>query len=298
MFDVDTIVNKSEFMYWFVRMSKTTWNVVTNDEDQNIVAVITESETDIDIVPTEVESSDYSYLFIKDDFTMFQRTRPEYVLGKHINSSLLASPVISEKIKSELQNTYDTLIAGVYFCAYSNDEEMAKKLTKRCIKWLSSTDFYIAPASTIHHDSEPCGLIRHTLKVVDKMIELLSLSTFEKVNYYEAILTALVHDWCKIDFYEQYMRNVKDDTTGVWNKIPAYRYKGSSFPFGHGVTSLFIAQKFFKLTTEQALTIRWHMGEYNLAENERYDLMDANEKYPMVLLLQFADRLSIIQNTQ
>lgn len=294
MFDVDTVINKSEFMYWFVRISEIAWDVVTNDEDQSIVAVITESGTDINIDPIDAESSDYSYSCIKDDFMLFQGTRPEYMLGKHINSNLLTTPVISEEIQSEIQNTYDTLIAGIYFCMYSNDEGKAKKLTKRCINWLSSTDFYIAPASTAYHDSEPRGLIRHTLKVVNKMVELLSLPTFEKVNYYEAILTALVHDWCKIDFYEQYMRNVKDDTTGVWNKVSSYKCKGSSFPFGHGVTSLFIAQKFFKLTTEQALAIRWHMGEYNLAENERYDLMDANEKYPMVLLLQFADRLSII----
>ena len=72
------------------------------------------------------------------------------------------------------------------------------------------------------------------------------------------------------------------------------KYKGSSLPFGHGVTSMFIAMKIFKLTTEQALAIRWHMNEYDVSDAQKHDLMDANEKYPMVTMLQTADRLSIL----
>ena len=51
--------------------------------------------------------------------------------------------------------------------------------------------------------------------------------------------------------------------------------------------------KFFKLSQEEALAIRWHMGEYNVADNEMNELHYANENYPLVFLLQFADRLSI-----
>lgn len=224
---------------------------------------------------------------------MFDKSKcTEDIFTQRIDSSLLDNLPVDEVKMDDMRNIYDTLIAGIYYAAY--DEEKAGKLTERCLNWLSTTDFYIAPASTIYHDAESCGLLRHTLRVVDKMVELLSLPSFLGVTRHEAILTALVHDWCKIDFYEQYMKNVKDEVTGVWNKVPAYRHKGANMPFGHGVTSMFIAQKFFKLSTEQALAIRWHMGEHSVSQTESHDLMDANEKYPMVFLLQFADRLSIV----
>lgn len=102
-----------------------------------------------------------------------------------------------------MRDAYDTLIAGIYYETY--DEEKADKMTERCLNWLSTTDFYIAPASTIYHDAEPCGLLRHTLRVVDKMMELLSLSSFSGVTRHDAILTALVHDWCKMKIYCSYM---------------------------------------------------------------------------------------------
>ena len=130
--------------------------------------------------------------------------------------------------------------------------------------------------------------------MVDKIIELKSIDTYANVNLSEAILAAICHDFCKINFYEPYQKNAKNDKTGVWEQQLAFRYKGSDIPLGHGVTSMFIASKLFKLTTEQAIAIRWHMNEYNVCDAERQDLMDANEKYRMVTMLQTADRLSII----
>lgn len=292
MFDISTVISRSKFEYWFVKTSEFTWKVLQNNE---FIGKITENNNELIITLIDSENDNISNMQItniKVEFKVFKESRPEYMIGRRIDSKLIENSPISEDMMNIMHNVYDTLIAGIYYLTY--DDEKAGKLTERCLKWLSNTDFYIAPASTIYHDAEPCGLLRHSLKVVDKMIELLTLSSFTKVNYHEAILTALVHDWCKIDFYEQYMRNVKDDLTGVWNKIPSYRCKGSALPFGHGVTSMFMAQKLFKLTSEQALAIRWHMGEHSLADNEMHDLMEANEKYPMVLLLQFSDRLSII----
>lgn len=169
---------------------------------------------------------------------------------------------------------------------------MSNNLCNRCLAWLDSTDFYIAPASTKYHDASQCGLLAHTLKVVNCITELSLLSMFENINIYDAVLCAMVHDWCKIDFYESYLRNVKDDETGEWHHEIAYRCKGSSIPLGHGVTSLFLAQKFFKLTAEESLAIRWHMGEYDMSDCNKYDLFKANETYPLVIMLQIADKLA------
>lgn len=193
-----------------------------------------------------------------------------------------------------LYETYCALIAACYQNQFE-DSEKADRMTQKCIDWLKSTDFFVAPASTKYHDAEPAGLLRHTVLVAKTVNDLSRLPQFQNVNLSDAILAALVHDWCKIDFYEEYYKNVKDENTGSWYQQRAYRCKCSAIPLGHGVTSLFMAQKFFKVNIEQALAIRWHMGDYCVCETERYDLMESN-KHPMVQMLQIADKMSATLN--
>ena len=159
------------------------------------------------------------------------------------------------------------------------------------IQWVSKTDFFIAPASTKYHDAHRCGLVKHTLLVAKVMLDLAKLPQFSGINISEAMLTALVHDLCKVNFYEEYVKNVKDQNTGSWYEQKAYRCKGSQIPLGHGVTSLYMTMRFFRLNVEQALAIRWHMSDYTASEHEKYDLMEANN-HPMVQMLQIADRMA------
>ena len=172
-----------------------------------------------------------------------------------------------------------------------NDADKAEYMSQRCIDYLKSTDFFTAPASTKYHEAEPAGLLKHTVLVAKTVNDLSRLPQFQSVNLADAILVALVHDWCKIDFYEEYYKNVKDENTGSWYQQKAYRCKGAAIPLGHGVTSLFMAQKFFRINIEQALAIRWHMGDYCVCETEKYDLMEAN-KHPMVQMIQIADKMA------
>ena len=133
----------------------------------------------------------------------------------------------------------------------------------------------------------------HSLKVYQRMLSLRSV--FPSVSMLSLTIVALTHDWCKMGLYEQYMKNVKDETTGVWHQEPAYKKVSHNIPLGHGTTSMFLASKFFRLTLEESLAIRWHMGEYNVADNEVNELQKANATYPMVYLIQFADRLSCVE---
>lgn len=288
MFKVSALRSKEEYTYWFKRISLTQWQVYYDSK-----SVATLDESNMVSIAKNSDISDNQFHEILDCFEDFKKIRPEYLVGTKISDEFLdISDIDTDKICA-LTDYYNKLITGVYLLTIES-EEKALKLANRCINWLADTDFYTAPASTIYHDSCTCGLIKHSLKVVNKALELCMIPTFSDVDITSAVLVALVHDWCKIDFYESYMKNVKDEETGQWNKVLAYKYSGSKLPFGHGITSMFIAQKFFNLTTEQALAIRWHMGEYNVCDAEKHDLMDANEKYPTVLLLQHADRLAIL----
>ena len=275
-----------DYRFWFKRIGAT--------EDFEIFCIddLTKSIGRYDSVTGEIYDFDCNYdpLEAYEDFERF-KTLPEYAVGLEIDREKLS--VKSQAAYEYMHDTVTTLIKGCCNIMYS-DRVVAQKYAERAIEWLEGTDFYIAPASTKYHDSEVHGLMKHTLKVVQALNDLSALPQFKNVNLAEATLAAIVHDWCKIDFYESYTKNVKNETTGVWEKELAYRYKGIKYPFGHGVTSYFIASRIFKLSIEQALAIRWHMGEYNVCDSERHDLMEANERYPMVQMLQIADRMAIL----
>ena len=50
-------------------------------------------------------------------------------------------------------------------------------------------------------------------------------------------IVALLHDVCKIDFYDIEMRNRKNEETGQWEKVPFYTIK-DNLPYGHGEKSV------------------------------------------------------------
>lgn len=283
---------KSEFRYWFLRKGITSDFAVIDTMDESYVADLIMG---VDVRPksTELSADMFEEMRskIQADYTEFIK-RPEFIIGTKIPDELLTDTPIDKERRDKMKSYCDMFIRGC--CHKLYDESVASKYAERSIKWLNSTDFYDAPASTRYHDSEPSGLLRHTLKVVNRTIDLTTIDPFKSIDLAEAIIVAIVHDFCKINFYESFMRNVKDDTTGEWSKVASYRHKPSDYPFGHGVTSLYMAEKLFKFTLEQALAIRWHMSVYDVSDYEKSDLFDANEKYPMVTLIQMADQLSIL----
>ena len=283
----------SETKYSFTRkgFTDTAWKVFEGDKE---IAEIMVNDTII-AVPKSCDLSDdelNEWLTGIEQAFMEFTDRPEFVIGKMIPQKVLSDEPIDPIRQQELMDYMEQYVKGC--CAAIYSDELSEKYAQRALAWLETTDFYTAPASTKYHDCDASGLLRHTLKVVNNVTELSQLSQFKGVNLAEAILAAIVHDWCKINFYEEYYRNVKDDETGKWEKVSAYRCKDSEFPFGHGVTSLFIAEKIFKLSVEQALAVRWHMSLSDVSEYEKYDLYVANARYPMVLLLQIADQLSAL----
>ena len=246
---------KAEFKYWYVRKGLSNdFSVMLEDK---VVAVIKYAERTHEIIAVPAKDSELE----ADELTVIEREffddytkRPEFIMGTKIPDELLTDNPIDNARANEMKEYCNMFIQSCCYMMYADD--VAQKYVDRAIKWLEGTDFYTAPASTRYHDSEPCGLLKHTLKVVNRVIDLTTIDPFKSIPLHEAILVALVHDFCKINFYESFMRNVKNEDTGVWEQVPSYRHKPSEYPFGHGVSSLYIAEKLFKFSLEQALAIR------------------------------------------
>ena len=244
-------------------------------------------------VKGEVLINGYTFNASSDDIFMQYKlwlTRPERLLGKKIEF---------DGTFEELADIYEELLVGAALAINEKSESRLPFITfksnmNRTLQWLRSTDFYHAPASTRYHDSFDGGLLLHSIQVYNNSIDLLKTDAFANVSLAEATISALVHDWCKIGFYEPYYRNVKDEKTGNWEKVIAYRRNPKGMTLGHGATSMYLASRCFSISPEMASAIRWHMGEYNVAPNEMDELHKANATYPLCYLLQFADRLSCV----
>lgn len=137
----------------------------------------------------------------------------------------------------------------------------------RLIEWMESkTDFFIAPASTKYHLACQGGLAMHSLNVYrllsDKVKQDL-LSLREDT----IIITSLLHDLCKVNFYHRETKNVKEGTkvnnygkeVANWVEKEVWVVK-DPLPVGHGEKSCYYIQSFIRLTEEEFAMIRLHMG--------------------------------------
>lgn len=167
---------------------------------------------------------------------------------------------------------------------------------KELLAWLEKTDFFTAPASTKYHGSIEEGLVMHSLNVYEMFHEEV-LNRAKRYSGYEILddteeekvaICALLHDLCKVNFYQKAYRNQKDND-GNWHKV-AYYTIDNQFCYGHGEKSVWLIQRFMKLTTEESVIIRWHMGGFDdSVKGGSYDLSGAWIKYPLGMLLHTAN---------
>lgn len=170
------------------------------------------------------------------------------------------------------------------------------------LDWLMSTDFFEAPASTKYHGNFPGGLAIHSLNVFERMrnncvyefgTECSGAEPFPKEKLEPIAIVSLLHDVCKAEFYKQDFRNQKIysehgtqfDKRGAysWESVPFYTVE-EKFPFGHGEKSVFLINEHMRLTRDEALAIRFHMGDFTDRNTGK-----VYEMCPLALHLHIAD---------
>ena len=154
----------------------------------------------------------------------------------------------------------------------------------------NKSDFFTAPASAKFHGAYAGGLCEHSVNVYhclrdylerDRVRELYGLEYPEE----SVALVSLLHDVCKTGCYKPGSRNVKGPD-GKWQSVPTFFYE-DSLPYGHGEKSVYILSSFLRLTREEAMAIRWHMG-FSGEEDKRL-VGQALEQFPLAFALSVAD---------
>ena len=156
--------------------------------------------------------------------------------------------------------------------------------SEKLLDWMDSkTDFFSAPASTRFHGACDGGLCAHSLNVYRVLHG--TFFTPDKDSEETFAICALLHDLCKIGCYKSGSRNVKGPD-GKWTAVPTFYYE-DTLPYGHGEKSVYIVNGFVRLTREEAMAIRWHMG-FSGSEDSRL-VGQALQQYPLAFALSVAD---------
>lgn len=155
----------------------------------------------------------------------------------------------------------------------------------------NKSDFFTCPASAKFHGAYAGGLCEHSLNVYHCLRDYLARERVQELYGLEVpeesvAIVALLHDLCKIGCYKAGTRNVKNEQTGQWEKVPTFFYE-DPLPYGHGEKSVYIISGFLKLKREEAMAIRWHMG-FSGTEDSRL-VGQALEQYPLAFALSVAD---------
>lgn len=155
----------------------------------------------------------------------------------------------------------------------------------------NKSDFFTAPASTRFHNAFEGGLLRHSLNVYKCLVDYLErprVREVYKLNVSEetAAVVALLHDICKVNIYTVSFRNSRNDQTGQWEKVPYYAIN-DKLPYGHGEKSVYMISGYMKLSREEAMAIRWHMGFSGI--EEKNTVGRALEMFPLAFALSTAD---------
>ena len=170
-------------------------------------------------------------------------------------------------------------------------ENITREGSDKLLEFLEKSDFFTAPASTRYHGAYEGGLLRHSLNVYECLKEYLARERVQqtyglKASEESAAIVALLHDICKVNFYAVSTRNVKNEQTGQWEKAPYYTIN-DTLPYGHGEKSVYMISGFMRLTREEAMAIRWHMGFSGI--EDKNTIGKALEMYPLAFALSVAD---------
>ena len=164
--------------------------------------------------------------------------------------------------------------------------EVSRPGADKLLDWLSPPDFFKAPASTRFHGACEEGLVMHSLNVYHALMD----RYFEEGDNPESMaVCGLLHDLCKANYYKTGSRNVKNEATGQWEKVPVFLVE-DQFPYGHGEKSVYLIERFIRLKPAEAVAIRWHMGGFDdAARGGCRAISEAYDAYPLAVKLHLAD---------
>lgn len=170
------------------------------------------------------------------------------------------------------------------------------------IEDLETIGFFTAPASVRNHFNFDGGLLLHSLNVYDMAISLrksileVRPEAADELDDASIAIAALLHDTCKANIYRKVQRARKNEI-GIYEKFNEYQLDYSGLPVGHGEKSvIMLLRSGLDLDDDEILAIRWHMGPWGLAPQNREQedsFRLAQTTSALVPLIHMADSMAV-----
>jgi hypothetical protein len=161
-------------------------------------------------------------------------------------------------------------------------------------KLLDQIDYFNKPATTQYVGAYPGGLCEYALRFAHELGILCNAYFPGTYSEEDVIKVALFKDIYKATMYKAYMKNVKDDTTGQWTTVPAYKTKEDfNRPvYGDlGFSSYMQIKDLVPLNTEQVEAI-----VYSRISDFAPDIHAVFRSYPLVTLTRMAEMAALYIN--
>ena len=152
-------------------------------------------------------------------------------------------------------------------------------------EYLNKVDYFNKPASYQYFKAYPGGLCQYALDLFYELAQLVNAYCPGRYTKEDVIKVALFRDFYRAEMCEVYQKNQKNEVSGQWESVSAYRTTENRRPFGEiGFSSYMAAKDFIPFTTEQTeAIIHSHPGDYNV------DIHLIKREYPLVALTCMAD---------
>ena len=193
-----------------------------------------------------------------------------------------------------------------FYKMFNNLKSLTTENKEFILNWLNKYGFFEAPAAALHHCNYEGGLCEHSLNVAEELSNLTKQNNINWKNKETPIIIGLMHDLCKVSLYKPGFKNVKNEETGKWEKVPSYTVEDASDltalgNHGDRSTVMFMLLLMGKdpfespAMVELLSGIRFHMGFSQDGDVRAYsNAMNVNATLPWVNL---ADTLAANKET-
>lgn len=161
------------------------------------------------------------------------------------------------------------------------------------IGMLTENGFFTAPASTKFHGAYKGDLLEHSINVTRTLVKLTEDNKLSWVREESPYIIGMFHDICKHDLYQH---PVDGSLYGDGVPFPIideskWEHKSDTLLKGHGEKSVMLLSGYLRLTMEEILCIRYHMGAF-VDQKEWSDYTRAIHACPNVLWTHQADMIA------
>lgn len=154
------------------------------------------------------------------------------------------------------------------------------------VKYLDAVNYWEAPFSATENYAYKGGLVEYTLKFVN---ELGILCNAYKPGVYSAediLKVGLFKEIYRGELYEPYERNVKNNDTGMWEKVQAYKIRDQRATYGStGFSSYMTIQHFYKDFTDEQIEAIVQTNTKQDVSDDPYEIL---KSYPLIPLVKMA----------